>query len=73
MFDCSPARLFCPWDFPGKNTGVGLPFPSPGDLLNPGIKLVSPALPGRFFTTEPSGKSSFRFTSGLSYQKIFSI
>ena len=22
-------------DFPGKNTGVGLPFPSPGDLLDP--------------------------------------
>ena len=21
--DCSPARLLCPWDFPGKNTGVG--------------------------------------------------
>ena len=31
----------------------GLPFPSPGDLLNPGIEptsLVSPALAGRFFT-----------------------
>ena len=31
----------------------GLPFPSPGDLPNPGIKLVtlmSPALAGRFFT-----------------------
>ena len=21
--DCKPARLLCPWDFPGKNTGVG--------------------------------------------------
>ena len=32
----------------------GLPFPSPGDLPDPGIKLtspVSPALVGRFFTT----------------------
>ena len=32
----------------------GLPFPSPGDLPNPGIKpmfLASPALAGRFFTT----------------------
>ena len=31
----------------------GLPFPPPGDLLNPGIEptsLVSPALAGRFFT-----------------------
>ena len=28
-------------------------FPSPGDLPYPGIKPTSPALPGRFFTTEP--------------------
>ena len=34
----------------------GLPFPSPGDLPDLGIKLmflVSPALAGRYFTTEP--------------------
>ena len=30
-----------------------LPFPLMGDLLNPGIKLVSPAPSGGFFTTEP--------------------
>ena len=33
-----------------------LPFPSPGDLLGPGIEPASPASPelaGRFFTTEP--------------------
>ena len=34
----------------------GLPFPSPGDLPDPGIKPASPALAGRFFTTEPAGK-----------------
>jgi len=37
----------------------GLPFPSPGDLSNPGIKpasSVSPALAGRFFTTTLPGK-----------------
>ena len=34
----------------------GLPFPSPGDVPDPGIKLVSSALAGRFFTTEPPGK-----------------
>ena len=28
----------------------GLPFPTPGDLPDPGIKPVSPALAGRFFT-----------------------
>jgi len=34
----------------------GLPFPSSGDLPRPGIKPVSPALAGRFFTTEPPEK-----------------
>ena len=36
-----------------------LPFPTPEDLPNPGIKpasLASPALAGRFFTTEPPRK-----------------
>ena len=35
-----------------------LPFPPPGDLPDPGIEPVSPALAGGFFTTEPPGKSS---------------
>ena len=34
----------------------GLPFLPPGDLPNPGIQPSSPALIGRFFTTEPPGK-----------------
>ena len=33
-----------------------LPFPSPGDLSDPGIELTSPALAGGFFITEPPGK-----------------
>ena len=33
-----------------------LSFPTPGDLPNPGIELASPALAGRFFTTELPGK-----------------
>ena len=33
-----------------------LPFPSQGDLPDPEIKCVSPALAGEFFTTEPPGK-----------------
>ena len=33
-----------------------LPFPSPGDLPDPGIKPASPTLADRFFTTEPPGK-----------------
>jgi len=37
----------------------GLPFPSPGDLPDPGIKAISPVFPalaGRFFTAEPPRK-----------------
>ena len=38
------------WNSPGKNTGVGSqPFPSPGDLPDPGIELGSPALQADFF------------------------
>jgi len=33
-----PTRLCCPWDFPGQGYWGGLPFPSPGDLPNPGTE-----------------------------------
>ena len=49
-----PVTVFCPWDFPGKNTGVGCHFLLQGDLPNPGVEPASPALAGGFFTTEPS-------------------
>ena len=42
--DCSSCRLLCPWDSPGKNTGVCCYFLLQGDLPHPGIKLESPAL-----------------------------
>ena len=32
---------------------TGLPFPPPGDLPNPGVERMSPALASGFFTTEP--------------------
>ena len=44
----------------------GLPFPSPGDLPNPGIEplsLMSPALAGGIFTTVPPGKPSTTVSS----------
>ena len=53
-----PSRFLCPWNFPGKSIG-GLPFPSPGDLPNPGIEpksLAPPALAGDTFITAPPGK-----------------
>ena len=46
----------------------GLPFPSPGVLLDPGVKPESPAFPALadgFFTTEPPGKPSFLFLEAL--------
>ena len=39
-----------------KEYWSGLPFLPPGDLPDLGIKPVSPALAGRFFTTEMPGK-----------------
>ena len=45
--------------FPRQEYWSGLPFPPPGHLPDPGIKpasLVSPALAGGFFTTEPPRK-----------------
>ena len=37
--------------FPARTLAIcGLPFPSPGNLLYSGIKPMSPALAGRFFT-----------------------
>ena len=41
---------------------IGLPFPSPGNLPDPEIEPMSPASPalaGRFFTTEPPWKPRF--------------
>ena len=36
-----------------------LPFPTPGDLPDPGIKPTSLALAGGFFTSEPPGKPQY--------------
>ena len=60
----SSVRLFCnlmDYSPPGSSSmgfsweeyWSGLPFPSPGELPNPGIEPVSLALAGGFFATEP--------------------
>ena len=54
--DCSPPLSL---EFSGQEYWSGLPFPTPRDLPDPEIKLMSPASPalaGRLFTTEPPGK-----------------
>ena len=43
-------------EFSRQEYWSGYPFPSPGDLLYSGIKPQSPALAGRFFTSEPPRK-----------------
>ena len=48
-------------EFSRQEYWSGFPFPSPGDLPDPGIELtslVSPALAARFFTTVPPGKNN---------------
>ena len=40
--DCSPARLLCPWDSPGKNTGVGCHALLQGIFLTQGSNLGLP-------------------------------
>ena len=63
----SRVRLFAvPWtaayqappsmEFSMQEYWSGLPFPSPGDLPDPGIKLRSPALRADALTSEPPGK-----------------
>ena len=45
-----------PMEFSRQEYWSGLPFSSPGDLPNPGIKPASPALQADSFTVEPAGK-----------------
>ena len=51
--------------FPRHKYWGGLPFSSPGDLPNSGIKRRSSALAGGFFTTEPRGKPTTSDTLSL--------
>ena len=57
--------------FPRQESWSGLPFPSPGDFCEPGLELMSPALAGRFLTTEPPGKPRIR-DSIVPYKSHFS-
>ena len=45
-------------EFSRQEYWSGLPFPSPGDLSNPGIESASLALAAEFFATRPPGKPS---------------
>ena len=67
------------WSLPGSSVhGISqrrIPewvaiFFSPGDLPQPGIELMSPALAGGFFTAEPPGKPNFKLHN-IKGQDIF--
>ena len=66
----SRVRLFAtPWTvayqaplsmgFSRQEYWSGLPFPSPGDLPDPGIEPGSPALQADALTSEPPGKQKY--------------
>ena len=57
----------CPWNFPGKNTGVGCHLLLQGIFPTQGP--ASPALAGRFFTTVPRGQPM----SGIEQHSIKSL
>ena len=46
----------------------GLPFPSPGDLPDPGIKPRSPALQADALPSEPPGKPKSQHSRGNSFK-----
>ena len=58
--DCSPTRLFCPWDSPGRDTQVGDHALLQGIFLTQGLNLslMSPTLAGGFFTISATWKAS---------------
>ena len=60
-----PTRLLCPWNFPGKNTGVGCHILLQGIFPTQGSNLCF--LPSGFFATEPPGKPRNIITSGKTH------
>ena len=51
-----PSQALLSMGFPRQDYWNRLPFPSPGDPPDPGLKPMSPALAGGFFTSEPPEK-----------------
>ena len=66
-----------PMGFSKQEYWSGLPFPSPGDFLNPGIKPASPALAGGFFTTSTTWEAQVQSTVYQNtydkYREVFRI
>ena len=64
-------------EFPRQEYWYGLPFPTPGYLLDQGIEPmslvspVSPALAGEFFTTVAPGKPTYIYIHSYIYIYIY--
>ena len=80
----SRVRLFStPWTvayqalpsmgFSRQECWSGLPFPSPGDLPNPGIEPMSPALQADALPSEPPGKPLRRGGGGIPWLWICAV
>ena len=80
MFSCSvvsdclqphelyPTRFLCPWDFPGKNTGVGCHSLSSNRSSRTRNRICvscGSCIAGRFFIAEPLGKALKSIPLGL--------
>ena len=67
----TPWTLACqvplPMEFSRQEYWSGLPFPSPGDLPDPGIKRRSPALQADSVLSEPPGKPKNTGLGSLSF------
>ena len=55
-------------DFSRQEYWGGSPFPSPGDLPDPGTEPMSLALAGRSFTTESPGKACWFRRPAVTHQ-----
>ena len=84
MKSLSHVRLFAtPWTvayqappsmvFSKQEYWSGLPFPSPGDLPNPGIEPGSPAFQADALTSEPPGKPLYHSYKRLNTHNYFNI
>ena len=59
--DCIACQALLSMEFSGEEYRTGLLFGSPGDLPNPGIKPVSPALQADSSASESQGKPCFLY------------
>ena len=74
VFSCSARQAPLSTRFSRQEHWSGLPFPSPGDLPDPGIKPASPALQADSLLSEPPGKLMWYIhVSYCCYGQFYSI